>query len=145
MDMALELSNSSGGGLGSGASVKVLRAVGLNGGEVSGLAQTDLSMYLGFFNDGSSSSSRRLPTFLSSVSGFPAVVADVLSPAILFLFVTLSVIPFVTRLVLLPGSAMLCAFSFVALPFVSFGRPGADCHPDRIHVSDLEVGKLLES
>ena len=70
MDIASALLNSSGGGLGSGASVKVQRAVGLKRGEVSGLPQTDRSRYLGLFRVGSSGSSNGFPA-LPLCPGFP--------------------------------------------------------------------------
>ena len=73
---------------------------------------------------------------------FSTLVAHVVSSTVLFLFVTLSIIPHIARLVLLPVFAVFCSFSW---SFVTLGRSGADCHPDRIHVHDLEVGKLFES
>ena len=90
MDIASALLNSSGAGLGSGASVKVQRGVGLKRGEVSGLPQTDRSRYLGLFRVGSSGSSNGFPALLS---WFSTLVAHVVSSTVLFLFVTLSVIP----------------------------------------------------
>ena len=113
--MASVLPNSSGGGLGRGASVKVLRAVGLNGGDVLGLLRTDHSRYLGFFNDGSSSSSSWLSALLSFVSSFPAVVTHMSSPAVLFLLLTLPFVPLVARFILFPVLPMLRPLSSISL------------------------------
>ena len=141
MDIASALLNSSGGGLGSGASVKVQRAVGLKRGEVSGLPKTDRSRYLGLFRVGSSGSSNGFPALLSFMTWFSTLVAHVVSSTVLFLFATLSVIPHIARLVLLPVFAVFCSLSW---SFLTLGGSGADCHPNRIHVRDPEVGKLFE-
>jgi len=82
------------------------------------------------------SSSGWFAALVTPMSCLSALVANMLSSAVLFLLDTLPIVPFVARLMLLPV--------FALLPLWSGFTFGGDGYPNRVHVRDLEVGKLLE-
>ena len=101
-----------------------------------GSAHTVRRRYLGRLNTLAGSVSGWFATILTPVSCLFAFIAHMSLSAIIFLLVTLPVVPLVTGLRLLPV--------LVALPLRSCFTLGGNGYPDRVHVRDLEVGKLLE-